>query len=676
MINQVLWTLDNEMDGGRFERLCTDLLGREGYQDIVPIGGTYDRGRDAEICRWKGIKATGGVTFFQYSLEKDWRGKLDRELKKVYKNGHKINFYVFVTSQRVTGNNRDKLGKCVVRTYGWQLIVYDREWLRHRLEEAHPDLAVKYLGISEAFIQKFREPQLEPPIPPSNSSDRAWQLYTQGKYEVAAVEFKEILRADENVVSVWQGLAWCQYVLFRYDEALVSINRAIALNEDNEFSWALKASILTEDGIRQGAKANLLLARDIFKKIAEQSTHWVDHYNYGNALHAIGDYEGAKREFLTALKYNPEQVEIWKNLGTVYFHLHDHEEEIRCYDKALTIDNQHFEALVSKGTTLLQVFGKAQAAAELISLAIKIDESNAIRWPYVWYWLSQAYHETDDQKEALKQINKGLEIVPYHTGFLDLKALILSRLWRKEPEFISEALSFFRFRVELSDNDYDSFTELITLYVSTEQNDLAWGLIADYLDLDADRLIYHLGFADHNLDDYLLSLRYFATYKNYRTTSLIHEYMELLESRHIGTANDFEGVMFFVCAIPFGLACDILANLPQTERASAIEKIHSIILNSLKSSLSRLGVKLLEAVKLGTVDQIANGLTPILLVWPDIALIEFSRQVGFIGAIFGIPVEDLDGAVVAQGEYLSTWQRQVMSETLVEINNQLKIFKE
>ena len=67
MFNQILWALDNEIDGTKFEQLCTDLLGREGYIDIIPIGGNYDGGRDAEIRRFLGIKSTGGTVFFQYS---------------------------------------------------------------------------------------------------------------------------------------------------------------------------------------------------------------------------------------------------------------------------------------------------------------------------------------------------------------------------------------------------------------------------------------------------------------------------------------------------------------------------------------------------------------------------------------------------------------------------------
>ena len=51
------------------------------------------------------VKDLGGVdVFFQYSLEKNWEGKLERELRKVYDKGHKISKFIFITSQNVTGN--------------------------------------------------------------------------------------------------------------------------------------------------------------------------------------------------------------------------------------------------------------------------------------------------------------------------------------------------------------------------------------------------------------------------------------------------------------------------------------------------------------------------------------------------------------------------------------------
>ena len=41
MYKKVLWVLDNEIDPAQFERLCIDLLYRNGYRDIVPIPTSF-----------------------------------------------------------------------------------------------------------------------------------------------------------------------------------------------------------------------------------------------------------------------------------------------------------------------------------------------------------------------------------------------------------------------------------------------------------------------------------------------------------------------------------------------------------------------------------------------------------------------------------------------------------
>ncbi len=676
MFNRILWTLDNEMDGSRFERLCTDLLAREGFKDILPIGGTYDSGRDAEIRRWKGIKSTGGVTFFQYSLEKDWRNKLDRELKKVYGKGHKINFYVFLTSQRVTGESRDKLAKFVTQNYGWQLIVYDREWLRHRLEEAHPDLAAKYLGIPEATAQEQKKSELKPPEPVSSKGEKAWQLYLQKDYERAVVEFKELVKKDRGNVQTWQALAWCQYVLHRYNEALVSINHAHALEEDNDYSLGLKASILTEDGIEKGIKANLLLARDIFKQLAEKSVHWTDHYNYGNVLNALGDYKGAKGEFLKAIENNPKQPEVWKNLGSVYYHLRDHEKEIECYDQALAINSQLPQALLSKGITLLIVFKRAREAAELIERGIEVEESISSQWPHSWYWLAQAYYQQSDIRRALDRVNSGLAVAPSHYGLLNLKSLILSKLWREDHKFVSEAISFFKFRMELFGEDYDTFVELANLYKNMGQSALVRDLVKSYVDLDMVDPLTYLEYSNHDLDNLLSSLRYFSAYKTFRKSETISEYRGLMEKQGISSDDDFENALFIVFSIPFGLVCDVYANLSPPERVGVIEETKNILFDSLKISFPRLSVKLLKTINLNIPEQTSDGLSRIMVVWSDIALLEFSRQLGFIGGYFGLSVQELDKTIANQGGRLGNWQIEIMNDTLFEINKHLKIFKE
>lgn len=70
-MNVVLWSLDH-MDGASFAKLCTDLMYRLGYPDIIPVGGMHDRGRDAQAIRYTD---SGG-------LNKSWSKKLSDEMKK------------------------------------------------------------------------------------------------------------------------------------------------------------------------------------------------------------------------------------------------------------------------------------------------------------------------------------------------------------------------------------------------------------------------------------------------------------------------------------------------------------------------------------------------------------------------------------------------------------------
>lgn len=621
-------------------------------------------------------KIHGRTDFFQYTLEKSWESKLEKELKKVNDNKHKIEFYVFLTTQRVTGNKRDKLREQVSRVYGWQLIIYDREWFRHRLEEAHPELAAKYLGISVSSVIADRQSEPTPPSPEINNNEKAWALYVQGRHEAAIVEFKELLKRDKRNIRGWHALAWCQYSLYRYNEAIVSINHALALNEANRDSLSIKACILTEDGIQSGNKANLLIARDIFKKFVGNSSHWNDHFNYGNVLQELGDYEGAKDEFLIAIDHNQAKAEIWKNLGSVYFHLKDHNAEIDCYDKALALNSNLAEALISKGVTLLKVFGKKQEAAELIQRGIEIDESISIKWPHAWYWLATAHFENNDLKKALKYAEIGLSIVPSHLGLLNLKASILSKLWREDRQYIEQALSFFKFRLELFKKSYDSLVELVYLYQASEQDELAWSVLADFLGLDADRLSTYSSVTGHTIDDILISFRYFPAYRTFRKNSKIEDYAKLLSNDNLSLSEDFYDASFIVYGIPFGLACDYISKLPEGKRLDGVRKIKEDILSSLTRALPQLAAKSIRAINTETTNTTADGFATLLMAWPDIGLVEFSRQAGYVGAIFGVPLEELDRIIIKQGQNLGQWQSEIRTQTLFEVNKVFKILKE
>jgi len=144
-MNKTLWAIDSDLDDAKFERLCVDLLRRHGFLDITPIE-PQDGGRDAEELPRKGRSREGHPAFFQFSKEEDWKAKLRRDAKKLIPRKAEFDTFVFVTSRKARGVDIDALRTEFRENYGWTLIVFAREWLRLQLEEAHPDLAAKYLG--------------------------------------------------------------------------------------------------------------------------------------------------------------------------------------------------------------------------------------------------------------------------------------------------------------------------------------------------------------------------------------------------------------------------------------------------------------------------------------------------------------------------------------------------
>jgi len=119
-----------------FESLCHDLMSREGYKSIQPLGGTGDKGRDAIHFD----KSTSISTVFAYSVRKDWETKLEGDLKTVSRHEHECEQFVFVSTSLIPAKKIDEKKKEVKQAYGWNLDIFDLERISTLIDNHHADL--------------------------------------------------------------------------------------------------------------------------------------------------------------------------------------------------------------------------------------------------------------------------------------------------------------------------------------------------------------------------------------------------------------------------------------------------------------------------------------------------------------------------------------------------------
>jgi tetratricopeptide (TPR) repeat protein len=637
--NQVLWALDNGIDDRSFERLCVDLLGRESYGKIMPVGGMKDHGRDAEIRLWRGASGAHMTTFFQFSLEDRWESKLKREAKKIAGYGHSISELVFVTSHTVTGTKQDRLKKEAQTQYGWNLTFYPREWLRHRLEEQHQDLAEKYLGL--------KLPQTPPHIEflltrGGINDEMAQTVFRDISPELMKAKLLAKAKADVSNVDTWQSLAKVEYYLRNYEAALRAVNKALALRPSDINSRLLRGAILAEHGIQGRSRALLLQAKEIFAEAAAKRGRAIDHYNFANVLGPLSELDLAEKHYLICLKKQPDFAHAWKNLGSLLFQKAQHDREMQCYEKALQLKPNLVEAHLCKGITLLRIFNNPDEALQCFERAYQLDPDLDRKRSHLRFWIGKALEVKGDLETALQTVEIALLDNPDDRYLSRLKATVLSKLWRLNAQHENAALEFFKFRAKTIRYDYASLLELILLFRKRGTPDEAWPFLNENLARRPYSILPIRDKAGVTLQDFEIGLQNASTYVKYQNCCRFEDHLARLQNS--GLRPDWKALesLQYVMMIPFGIACSRLTALPEADRKSDIPSILKYLWSYIGRLMVAYGVSWLASSKPLAKEEQVRLISFGVVSLPEVALAEASRHIGFIAGRLGTKIDNDD----------------------------------
>ena len=144
-VSLTLYALDNITDPWQFEKLCNDLLFREGFKHLKPHGGMHDNGIDASIH----VHEADPRIIFQYSTQKTFASKIKGTLLKLKENAEQCDQLHYMSNREIPYSTAKELIGFASSEYGIRLEIYDREWMRLRLDNDSSDLRKKYLGVAE-----------------------------------------------------------------------------------------------------------------------------------------------------------------------------------------------------------------------------------------------------------------------------------------------------------------------------------------------------------------------------------------------------------------------------------------------------------------------------------------------------------------------------------------------
>ncbi|MFB2974648.1 tetratricopeptide repeat protein [Microseira sp. BLCC-F43] len=176
------------------------------------------------------------------------------------------------------------------------------------------------------------------------------QEYTnciEKKDYINALQLAEKLVVRRGHAEDWLKHGRCLYELKRYEEALESCSKAIALGSNYAYAWCNLGNVL----LNLNRKEEALESYD--KAIALDPNDAIPRINLGNVLNDLNRNEEALESLDKAIALDPNDAIAWKNRGLVLLNLNHKEEALASYDKAIALGEESSYVFFNRAISLL-----------------------------------------------------------------------------------------------------------------------------------------------------------------------------------------------------------------------------------------------------------------------------------------------------------------------------------
>jgi predicted TPR repeat methyltransferase len=259
-------------------------------------------------------------------------------------------------------------------------------------------------------------------------SQAASRLHKAGNLSESADLYSEMQDAQPADFDALYALALTRQQAGAFDDSLLILRRALALNPRFAEGWRLQGTLLRRLKRWQDALACFDTALSLDPRLAEALS---------SRAAVLAETSRPAESLATLdrmLALQPDDAAGWNNRGSVLVSMLRLDEALVSFDRALAIDPDFIEALNNRAVMLLQLLRLDEALATC-DAAVRLRPDHAVSWNT----RGNALVALKRYQEAVASYDRALEIEPAldaATENRDLALLELKRLTRCPPGYL------------------------------------------------------------------------------------------------------------------------------------------------------------------------------------------------------------------------------------------------
>jgi tetratricopeptide (TPR) repeat protein len=199
--------------------------------------------------------------------------------------------------------------------------------------------------------------------------------------------------------------------------------------------------------------------------LAKNPNSWMALSNLGSVVQKQGHFEEAVGYFQQALRFEPDNSELWYNLGAALSAAGRYEEAIGCYHKAIGLKPDYYKALNNLGA-ILSTEGRYDEAIEYFQRAKRIQPNFFDTLKN----LGSALAATGRFEEAIQCYRQAIQISPNHPETLVYLGMTLGQAGRNP-----EAVDAYRAALKLNPDLPAALNNLALILATSSRDDLRNG---------------------------------------------------------------------------------------------------------------------------------------------------------------------------------------------------------